>query len=453
MPHVVTVPVPQLGNRSYLVHDGRHGVVIDPPRDIGPVLQAAEEAGVEIGGVAETHVHNDFVSGARQVAEHLTVPHLVAASAPLEFRRTPVFDGNKVAVGGLQVEVVGTPGHTAEHLAFLVSTDAGDAPALFSGGSLLFGTVGRTDLLGSELAEPLARAQYRSVRRLADTLPGSTRLLPTHGFGSFCASTAAAVDGEATLAEEAARNPALAAADEDEFVRDLLAGFGPYPRYYAHMADLNRRQPAAPADSEPLDEEAVRAAVSTGARVVDLRARDAFASGHREGAWAVEHADQSATYVGWLAPWRQRLVLVGPDPEVVDRARTDLHRIGFDDVAVAAVDPAPGAGPCPGYRRLRWEDLAAARRARTDLVVLDVRNRDEHASGHLDGAVNIPLHEIPLHDLDALDSPLPDGEVWVHCRSGYRAAIAASLLHAQGRTVVHLDDDLDRAPEAGLAVG
>ncbi len=445
MPEVVTVPVPQLGNRCYLVHDGRRALVVDPPRDVAAVEAAAEEAGLAIAAVAETHVHNDFVSGARQLSERWRVPHLAAAAAPLRFLRSPVFDGDKVQVGDLQVEVVATPGHTPEHLAYLVTTDAAAAPALLSGGSLLFGTVGRTDLLGADLAEPLARAQYRSVRRLLADLPGTTLLLPTHGFGSFCASTTAEATRVATLEEEARRHPVLAAADEDAFVRDLLDGFGPYPRYYAHMAGLNQHQTPPPPAPAPLDEAGVRAAVARGARVVDLRDRASYAAGHREGSWGVEHGDQVATYLGWLSPWGQPLVLVGDDPDRLTRALADLHRIGVDDVAVAAVAPVPEQpDPCAGYRRLRWEDLAAEQ-AVTTPTVLDVRNRDEFAAGHVEGA-----HHVPLHDLDDALDRLPPGELWVHCRSGYRASIGASLLHAHGRTVVHLDDDVERAAAAGV---
>jgi hydroxyacylglutathione hydrolase len=449
VPQVVTVPVSQLGNRSYLVHDGRHALAIDPPRDVEALDAAAEEARVRIVAVAETHVHNDFVSGARRLSDRHRARHLVAAAAPLRFLRSPVFDGDKVQVGDLQVEVIATPGHTAEHLAFLVTTDAGEAPALFTGGSLLFGTVGRTDLLGEELAEPLARAQHRSVRRLHDTLPGETRLLPTHGFGSFCASTTADTPQGSTLADQAATNPALTTEDEDTFVRALLAGFGAYPRYYEHMAELNRHQLPPPPPSAPLDPAGVRSAVAGGARLVDLRDREAYARAHHEGSWGVEYGDQAATYLGWLAPWGQRLVLVADDTEPLERAVVDLQRIGVDDVAVGEVEPQPGPEPgagCPGYRRLRWEDLADARTG-GEPFVLDVRGRDEFDDGHVPGAVNVPLHELaPDHEA------LPDGEVWVHCRSGYRASIGASLLHAAGRPVVHVDDDVERAAAAGVSL-
>lgn len=440
----IAIDTPQLGNRSYLVHDGEHALVVDPPRDVERIEEAAEDAGVRILTVAETHVHNDYVSGGRRLARRHRADHVTAAAEPLRFARTGVHDGDELQVGALQVEVLATPGHTPGHLAFVVTTDAG-SPALFSGGSLLFGTVGRTDLTGHELTEPLARAQVRSARRLAQLLPAETALHPTHGFGSFCAAAAADTASHSTLGAELGRNPVLDGRDEETVAHELLAGFGPVPRYYAHMAELNRNQDLSPPPQpRRLQREQLLACLQRGVPVVDVRTRESFARGHLDGVTSIAYGVQCATYVGWLLPWGTPPVLVG-DEEDLQKVVEDLRRIGIDHVEGVSTEATPERGATCGYRRLPWEALAEEQRGGRRPLVVDVRTRAEFGEGHVTGAVNIPVHELP----EVVDD-LPAGEAWVHCKSGYRAGIGASMLHAAGRPVVHLDDDWDRAASAGI---
>ena len=207
---VITIDVPHLGNRTHVVHDGRVGVVIDPPRDLSVVEAAVEEAHVGIVAVAETHIHNDYVSGGLRLAKRHAAEYLVAADEEVEFACIGVGDNETLAFGDIDLRVIATPGHTPLHISFL-ATDAsagdGTAGALFSGGSLLHGTVGRTDLIDPGLTTPLARAQWLTARRLG-ALPTETSLYPTHGFGSFCASAPAAVsDGQVTIADQRTSNP------------------------------------------------------------------------------------------------------------------------------------------------------------------------------------------------------------------------------------------------------
>lgn len=442
---VVTVPVPHLGNRCHLVHDGRLALVVDPPRDHRVVEAAAADVGVEVAAVADTHVHNDYVSGAPLLARRHAADYLVSAAEQLDVPRIGVRGGDVLAVGALRVEVIDTPGHTHHHQAFHVTDRvAGGAGVVLSGGSLLHGTVGRTDLVGVEHTLALARAQWRSARRLA-MLPTSTALLPTHGFGSFCAGgSVASVEGApTTLGHQLVTNEALTT-DREEFVARLVGGYGPVPSYYAHMGDLNRAGRGAdpPADSRPVTAEQVTDAVLAGQWVIDVRDRAAFADGHLTGAVSVEHSHQFATYVGWLVPWQDDVVLLGDDPVTIAQAVRDLESIGIDGVATYSL--RPGQSMPARYRRARWEELAALA---DPPVVLDVRRRDEFDAGHLTGAVNVPLHE-----LEGRLGEVPVGEVWVHCRSGFRAGTAASLLQRAGRAVVHVDDDWDRVPDVRLPV-
>lgn len=455
---IVAVEVPHLGNRSHLVHDGRRAIVVDPPRDTRAVEAAAERAEVEITAVADTHIHNDYVSGALGLARRHGADYLLSANEQVDFERVGVRDGDVVPVGGLEVEVVATPGHTRHHQSFLVRPQRPgphDAPgALLSGGSLLLGTVGRTDLVDPRLARDLAGMQWASAQVLGGLDP-ATVLLPTHGFGSFCASTTTActrVGESVTLADQHTVNPALRL-DRETFVSELVAGFGPIPRYYRHMAPLNRAGAgrATPRGARPVTATQVTDAVLGGAWVIDLRSRADFATGHLAGSLSVEYGTQFATYVGWIVPWTDDIVVLSDTPELLESALRDLADIGIDDVATHVVSTAAAAGTSltASYRRTDWAAFAAeaADADAASRVVVDVRQRDEWEAGHLPGAIHLPVQ-----DVETRLGELPDGELWVHCRSGYRAGIASSLLHRHGRAVVHIDDAWDRVAELRLPV-
>ncbi|MGZ6752507.1 MAG: rhodanese-like domain-containing protein [Nocardioides sp.] len=447
---VLPLDVPALGNRCHLVHDGSVALVVDPPRDLAPVERAAEEAGVEIAAVADTHVHNDYVSGALGLTRRHGADYLLAAAESVAFERVGVRGGQEVRVGALQVRVVDTPGHTRHHQSFVVtdtSTTPGDRHpgAVFSGGSLLAGTVGRTDLVHPTLTEALARAQWASARTLG-ALDPRTHLHPTHGFGSFCAATAAASDGSTpTVGEQLAANPALTQ-EREEFVRALLAGFGPVPAYYPQMGPLNRAGAgrAAPRPARAASAAEVAAALAGGDFVVDLRAREDFARAHLARTVGVEYSPQFATYVGWLAPWGKPLVLLTDTLPDLAPALRDLAGIGIEGVRTHVIDDQSRLAA--SYRRTDWAGyLDEASPGGEDRVVVDVRQRDEWEDGHLPGAVHLPVQ-----DVETRSGELPPGVLWVHCRSGYRAGIAARLLERAGRAVVHVDDDWDRVAELAI---
>lgn len=225
--NVIVIETPQLGDRSYLVHDGEVAVAIDVQRDIDRVQAAARQAGVRITHVAETHMHNDYVTGGLELARAEGAVYLVNGADPVQFDREPVTDGDERAVGGLSLKVVATPGHTDTHVSYVLTH--GQQQAVFSGGSLLFGSVGRTDLVDPAMTEELTHAQYASVRRLAGEADRGAELYPTHGFGSFCSSGPASGAGSSTLAEQLTSNHALTDADEDRFVRELIANLTPTP--------------------------------------------------------------------------------------------------------------------------------------------------------------------------------------------------------------------------------
>ena len=441
--HVVVIETPPLGDRSYLVHDGEIALVIDPQRDTDRVEAAAAAAGVRITHVAETHIHNDYLTGGLTLARRHDAAYLVNAADPVSYERLAIKPGETLRIGRLEVEVVATPGHTDTHVSYVV--DDGPERAVFSGGSLLFGSVGRTDLLGADRAAELAVAQHASVRQLAARAGADAALYPTHGFGSFCSAGPSGERTSSTIGEELELNHALTDDDVGHFVAALLEGLTAYPTYYAHMGAANLAGPG-PADLSvpaPLSQNDLRKRLDAGEWVIDLRSRVAFASSHLAGSAAFEYGDGSGftNYLGWVIPYGAGITLVGGRDDV-EQAIRDLTRIGFDEPDIALGDEpaliAPGLRT-RAYPRVEW---SAALAMRTDEdVVLDVRRTDEYADGHVDGALNIPLHDV----LSRLDELPRSRRVIVHCAGGYRASVAASLLDRAGFDVVYVDDEFDNA--------
>lgn len=446
MVDIIALDTPTLGDRSYLVTDGEVAFVVDPQRDIDRFLTLAQQRGVRVTDVFETHIHNDYVTGGLALAQATGAAYHVNAADTVSFDRQPISDGDEVQIGSaMRVRAMTTPGHTFTHLSYVLEIP-GRSPAVFTGGSLLYGSTGRPDLLGTVHTEELAHAQYGSARRLATELPDDAEIYPTHGFGSFCSATQAQGE-QSTIGQEKQTNPALTQ-DEQDYVQSLLQDLDDYPAYYTHMMPLNTAGPQAPDLSPPEQADApeLRRRLESGDWVVDLRTRTAFAAGHVPGTLNFGADGNFVTYLGWLIPWGTPLTLLGDTVEQVAEAQRELVRIGLDRIEAAATgDPHEWSGDTPleSLAVADFADLATVLHHRP-VVVLDVRRNQEWATGHLEGAVHIPLHDL----LDRL-TDVPAGEVWVHCRSGYRASIAASILAAAGRRVVVIDDDIDRAAATG----
>ena len=438
---IVTCDSPDIGDRSYLVHDGRFGLVIDPQCDIDRIQAEADRRQVTITHVMETHVHNDYVSGGLALSRRTGSAYVLSADEPVSFDRTCVRHGDTLEVGGMSVEVVHTPGHTPHHLSFVVRLGS-EHPALFSGGSMLYDATGRTDLFDPEATEMLARAQWRSVRNLAHSLDPDTLLHPTHGFGSFCSSGSATAVGSMTVGEQALTNPALMR-DETSFVEQMIRDRRPFPRYYSHMAPLNRRGACMSSkvslrrtslDGTPNDPDRV---------VVDLRPRREFAESHWPGAINVELGQSFAAYFGWSVPWGARVILVDDEWGRIEHAAASLRRIGIFEVE-GALHRSTG-----DESSFRVVDFATLKRALSEGLhpqIVDARDRAEWNDGHIVGAASVPFY-----CSEAGAALLPrDTEVWVHCARGYRAAIAASLLQRHQARPVLVDDVFENAVGLGL---
>ena len=437
---------PELGDRSYVVSDGRVALVVDPQRDLDRFEALLAELGVQVRMVLETHLHNDYVTGGHALARRTGATYVVAGRDEVAFERCAAHDGDEFTVGEMTVHVLETPGHTDTHLTYVVTDDAGGPPAVFSGGSLLYGSVGRTDLLGTDRTDDLTRKQFRSARRLATALPEDAALYPTHGFGSFCSSGGASGGSDSTIGQEKRRNDALTEDDEHAFVDKLVAGLTGYPAYYAHMSPLNAQGPDVPdlTPARTVDPAELAARIRTGEWVVDLRDRTAYAGRHMAGTVSIGIGKHFSTYAGWVIPWGAPITVIGEDHEQVAEAQRQLVRIGIDHLAGSATGELENLAPdvpVRSYQQATFSEVTDQAR------VLDVRREDEVRSGRIRGAKHIPLHSLVdrLHEV-------PQGKVWVHCASGYRASIAASILDCAGHEVVHVDDDFSNAERAGLQV-
>jgi hydroxyacylglutathione hydrolase len=414
-----------LGNTSWLIDLGdRRVAVVDPGRHPGPFLAEAEGRGARVAFSVETHLHADFVTGSRELASFGTTV-VAPAAGGLAWPHRPMNDGEIVDLGGLSLRALSTPGHTPEHLSYLLSD--GDRPVgVFTGGSLLVGAVARTDLIAPDRTEELARALWRSLHEKLLTLPDDLPVYPTHGAGSFC-SAPAGDRRSTTIGDERRANPLLAAPDEDSFVKALLDGLGSYPPYFHDLREVNRvgppvlgiPQPALPA----LSPGAFRRLLDGGATVIDTRPVSSWAAGHLPGALAIPLRAQFASWLGWLVERDARLVFVlGADQDRAELVR-QCHQIGYDRIIgeLAGGMTAWTAAGLPS----RTNPLTDARNAGPG--VLDVRQDPEHAEGHVPGVTHLELGRLPefadrLEDVEA-----------VMCGHGERAATAASILERAGR--------------------
>lgn len=415
-----------LGNSAYLVDlgDGR-ALAVDAARDLRSVRELAARRGLTVGYAADTHLHADFLSGAVQLAATDGAVVLASAAGDRAFPHRGLRDGDEVDLGGLVLRAWATPGHTDEHLAFLLLD--GDSPiGVFTGGSLIVGAAARTDLVAPERTEQLARAQYQSLKRLLQ-LPDQVAVWPTHGAGSFCSSPPGA-ERTSTVGRERATNALLATKDEDEFVARLLGSLGSFPTYFGWLGEANRRGPAVlpePLTLVPLTVEQVRRLADDGARVVDVRPIEQYAAAHVPGSVSNELRPAFGTWLGWLLPQDARIVVLrNPDQDPAE-ILGQAAKIGVEIVGELAggIDA--------------WTDAGLATTSTTvvtptnidaDDRVLDIRQDSEFAAGHVPGAAHSELGH-----LEAAAASFAGGPVTVMCGHGERAMSAASVLERAGR--------------------
>jgi len=418
-----------LGDASYLVVSGNEAAVIDPQRDVRPYVAAAEERGVTITRVFETHVHNDYISGGPELAAR-GAEIVAPEDAGLEFAHRPIAHDQELPVGAARIRAVSAPGHTHHHTAYLAIDESGEVLGAFTGGSIIIGGAGRSDLLGPDHTEALTRGQWESAQKIAALMPDEAELLPTHGAGSFCSSQQCGGERRAPLHEERLRNIVLMSPDFESFRALHLDNPAPIPGYYRHMAPINRSGPriyGEPPRPGLLTPAGLLEASRAGVYLLDVRSRFEFAPAHVPDSISVEEGESMLAYVGWLVPFNASIALVTSDQVQADRVTTDLLRIGYEDVR--------GFVPFASWAAERPTDHldvvsvaeAAGMRAGGALPSYDVRFDSDVRQLELGGAIHRPLDRLPVWLPDVRDA-----EMLVSCAAGSRAATAASMLQAAG---------------------
>ncbi len=428
-----------LSHASYLVGDQTTGraVVVDPQRDIAGYLRSAEEHGLRIERVIETHFHADFVSGHLELAAATGAVISYGDAAKAEYDFEPLADGQRLSLGDVQLEILATPGHTPESISVVVYEHADDTVphAVLTGDTLFIGDVGRPDLLSSVgvTADELARQLYRSLHEKLLRLPDETLVYPAHGAGSACGK-ALSTETVSTIGEQRRNNYALAPMSEGAFVEAVTQGQTAAPLYFAFNASYNKqlRELMQDTDAPPaLSWEKAMAAVADGAVLLDTREEPEFCRGHLAGAVNVGLSGRFAEYAGDVIPAGTPIVLF-TDPGTELQAKVRLGRIGFDTVLGYLAEPERQLAEHPEQvrraSRLSAAELEIARRGMAELQIVDVRNEGEHRLGAVPGAVNIPLASI-IRRAAELDPARP---TVVHCAGGYRSSIAASYLRSVG---------------------
>ena len=420
-PSIVEFVDEGLGHSSYLVDLGDgNALVIDPARLPTDQLEEAQRRGLTVAFTADTHTHADYVSGSADLAA-LGATFIAPTESRLQSPHQGVIGGDETEVGRYRLRAIATPGHTPDHLAYLL-LDKETPVALFSGGSLMVGTAGRTDLFGVDSTDALAHCLYHSLHDELLTLPDDVPVYPTHGAGSFCAAPAGSAR-TTTIGRERATNPLLGLS-EDAFVRRLVAGFGSLPAHFRRLPELNRLGPHIFANVPALNrlspdtgEELLR----QGATVVDVRPIDRYAEAHPSGALSIELRPVLASWAGWLVDSASPVVFIIDE----DQDETDLVRqfltVGIEKLA-GRLDGGPPAWQAAGLSVERTPLISADAMAST---IIDVRQRDEFVNGHPPGALNIELGEV-------VGAVVPEGPVTVMCGHGERAMTGASILTARG---------------------
>ena len=437
---IININTPTLGDRGYIAHDGKTALVVDPQRDIDRVEKILTDNNLSLGAVVETHMHNDYVSGGLVLARKYQANYITSAEDPVSFERTAAKDLDEFNVGSFAVKALHTPGHTFTHLSYILLDPTGSAQGIFTGGSLLHGSTGRPDLLGQDHAPTLAGLQHGSAHRMAEMLEDKTPIFPTHGFGSFCAATSTSGDSS-TIQDEKRINPALTMSVE-HFISATLAGLDVFPAYYKHMGPANHAGPG-PIDLTELprlSSQELLKAITGNSGVVDLRDKETWAKGHLPGTFSFGVAGSFATYLGWLFPYENELVLISDKAADIAEAQRELVRIGIDRPSASFVGDISTVDKTIETHLVTFNDVPAALND-AEIVVLDVRRNSERDASHIQGSQHIPLHELSQRMAEVAT----DKTIWVHCAGAYRASIAASIMQNAGRKVVLINEPYEKA--------
>ncbi|MBZ5655864.1 MAG: MBL fold metallo-hydrolase [Acidobacteriia bacterium] len=443
-----------LAHASYMIGSGGEAAVVDPQRDVDLYLKLAEEQNLKIRHIFETHLHADFVSGHKELAERTGAQIYIGAQAGAAFPHVPLTDGFEVRMGAIRVRALETPGHTPESVCFVVIDEEKSSQpwAVLTGDTLFIGDVGRPDLSRTHTPQQLAGLLYDSLHQKLLTLPDATLVYPAHGAGSLCGRSMRA-ERWSTIGSERLTNSALQIASREEFVRQVTANLPARPDYFLEDSEINRSGATALTELlplTPLTPAALKGLLDEGANVLDVRPGEQFAAGHVPGSIGIALSGQFASWAGGLLGIHSKPVLVAESDAQVDEARMRLARVGIEEVRGFL------AGGFTAWQRAGLPMLVTPQISVQELreklhddsvAVLDVRREGEWQTGHIAQADWRALDTFP-HGVPALDRSRP---VAVHCKSGYRSMIACSLLERGGRRdVINIAGGFDAWRAAGL---
>lgn len=433
---VINLDTPSLGDRSYLVHDGKTALIIDPQRDIDRVNDLLSIENVVLGAVAETHIHNDYISGGLQLSREHGVDYLINEDDSVAFGRRGVIDQQVFNVGSFAIKVIHTPGHTFTHVSYELLDSQGKTIGVFTGGSLLHGSTGRPDLMGLDNARELAGLQYQSAHHLADAIGNDIEIYPTHGFGSFCSATPTLTDSS-KIADERMKNPVFLN-DSQQYITTTLNSLDVYPAYFEKMGPGNSKEIAKVDLSELaiVSSGQIIEAIESGAWVVDLRDRKIWAEEHVPGSISLGVDGSLASYLGWLYPYDRDLYLLSDKEIHIETAQRELVRIGIDRPTGSFIGSLSPFDATSALRVATFSELAEVLDS-PDVTLLDVRQVLERGKSHIKSSLFIPFYEVAQR---VEELPIT-GEIWVHCASGYRAASVIGFIESSGRTPVLINED------------
>lgn len=436
--------IPGLSIHSYLVGDEKvkQCIVIDPVRDVEEYIQVAEEQGFEITHIVETHVHADFVSGSKELKASLNGNPIIHCSGMGGEKWIPVYadhavqDGEEITLGSLSLKAVHTPGHTPEHLMWVLYEN-GDVEKIFSGDFLFVGAVGRPDLLGDEEVNRLSHQLYHSVFEKLDPYPDQAEVRPAHGAGSFCGKGLSS-NPFSILGIERSHNPSLRDKPEKEWIEALMHEMPPIPKYFPRMKKINviGADLVKPINREQLflSPRSVKEQIKKGALILDVRSKETFSAGHIPGSVNISFSPQLSTWAGWVLDDDQSIIFVLDEMDNLKPSIECLQRVGFDQI-LGYLDGGLQAWKNEGFETSivkvqTVDDLNLEIQKGVYPYVLDIRTDDEWNGGHIKGAHHIHAGSV----LQRMDQLPKDQHISVICRSGFRASIVSSLLMRNGYT-------------------
>jgi len=444
----------KIAHSSYLVGSQGRAVIIDPRRDVDVYIHMARELDLTITHVLQTHLHADFLSGHMELADRVGAEIIMPASAGSDFPHQGVSEGDEIAVGKLRFRVMETPGHTPEHITYvLVDLDRGDLPgAVFCGDTLLVGDVGRPDLFPGQ-ADALTHKLYASLHDKLLRLPDFVEVYPAHGPGSLC-GRAIGQRRRSTIGYERRLNAALQFKDPDTFRDWLLKDMPPAPDHFSRLSEINRRGPQLLRKLEPLATLAPSNARDlmdeSGGIALDIRGARSFSRSHIAGSYHISTRANFPTLAGWVIPPDRPIFLISSREEELTEACEQLHRVGLDHIKGQLLTGIQGweaeGFPMDSLPLLEPTEFLDMLKGENPPMVVDVRSADEFAGGHIAGAVNIPVA-----DLRTRYAEVPvDRPTVLTCNVGYVASLGCSLLKQRGRhRVYNLRGGLTRFVDSG----